>query len=326
METVPSTIVWQATVVPYYFESDDAQWGFRDSTIEGRMITRSSLAHIRLPFSYFLLPIYFLALVSVKRFDPIKAWIIFFVLHFLLYTASNGFNSFYDRDTKSIGALRRPPTVTPDLLWLSLALDAFAIVAAFFAGWQFACGCFVYGLGSKAYSWNKIRIKKLPIIGWLWAGIGQGTLTFLLIVVSVKSGSLHDISAFDAWLPAMAAGLFILGIFPITQIYQHGEDGRRGDITISLRLGVRGTFLLSAVFMTASSIVLSAFFLLFRGPAFAAWFLALTAPAAIYFFRWFALDWTDEAKADYTHTMRLCIIASTGINVFGLGVLIQGSV
>ena len=254
-----------------------------------------------------------------------KAWIVFFVLHFLLYTASNGFNSFYDRDKESIGSLLRPPAVTPDLLWLSLALDAAAVAVAFFVGWQFACGCFIYGLGSKAYSWDKIRIKKRPLIGWLWAGIGQGTLTFLLVVLSVKGTLLSDVAGFGVWFPAMAAGFFILGIFPITQIYQHGEDGRRGDVTISLKLGVRGTFLLSASFMAASVAVYFSYFLLSRGAMIAAWFLASTAPAAIYFLRWFILAWKDGAKADYCRAMRMCILASTGLNVFGLAVLFQSN-
>jgi 1,4-dihydroxy-2-naphthoate octaprenyltransferase len=244
------------------------------------------------------------------------------VLHFLLYTASNGFNSYYDRDAESIGALRRPPVVTPDLLWLSLGLDGAAVLLAFTVNWGFAAGCFIYGLASKAYSWDKIRIKKHPVIGWLWAGIGQGTLTFLLVVLSVNSTSLRGAAGFGVWFPAMAAGLFVLGIFPITQIYQHREDSQHGDVSMSMKLGVRGTFILSALFMGSSVAAFFAFFLLNRGAAIAIGFLTATASAAIYFFHWAMKAARDRSTVDYDHTTRLCIIASTGINLFGLAVLV----
>ncbi len=108
------------------------------------MITISSILHIRLPFSYFLLPIYLMALLTADVFDPVKAWSVFFVLHFLLYPAANGFNSVYDRDEGSIGALKNPPPVTSDLLWFSLGLDAAALIVAAWIGWMFFAGCLVY--------------------------------------------------------------------------------------------------------------------------------------------------------------------------------------
>jgi hypothetical protein len=69
--------------------------------------------------------------------------------------------------------------------------------------------------------------------------------------------------------------------------------------------------------MTLSIAAYFSYFLVSRGTVTAAWFLVLTAPAAIYFFRWFMLAWTNGEKADHGHSMRLCIIASTGLNVFG---------
>jgi 4-hydroxybenzoate polyprenyltransferase len=280
------------------------------------MISKSSLLHFRLPFSFFLLPIYLLALVSARDIDPVKAWMVFFVLHFLLYTASNGFNSYYDRDEESIGTLKFPPAVTPDLVFLSLALDAAAIVLALNVGWMFACGCFLYGLASKAYSWQKIRIKKYPVLGWLFTGIGQGSLTFLLVAISISNTRPSDILAFHLCFPAIATGLFVLGFYPLTQIYQHAEDSRRHDKTISLALGTRRTFFLAAVFMVGSLFLFCCYFSAVSGIISVVLFIVSVVPAAIYFLLWFFKTIKDKSKADYAHAMRMCIMTSGGLNAF----------
>jgi 4-hydroxybenzoate polyprenyltransferase len=282
------------------------------------MISRSSLIHLRLPFSYFLLPVYLLALVAAGTIDPVKAWIVFLVLHFFLYTAANGFNSFYDRDTESIGVLRRPPSVTKDLLWLSFILDAAGILIAFAAGWRFALASFIYGCASKAYSWDRTRIKKHPVGGWLFAGIGQGTLTFLCTVQAVTGCTMHDLFSWNFLQPAAATGLFILGFFPLTQIYQHREDARRGDMTISLFLGIRGTLTLAAGSMTAAVVMFVLFFNRTTGMHSALFFIGALVPAAVYFIRWFFLCTRNSAKADFDHAMTLSIMAATGLIVFSL--------
>ena len=54
------------------------------------MISRSTLLHLRIPFSFFLLPVYLFAL-SISN---TPAWqnvlFVFFIVHFLLYPATNG--------------------------------------------------------------------------------------------------------------------------------------------------------------------------------------------------------------------------------------------
>jgi 4-hydroxybenzoate polyprenyltransferase len=280
------------------------------------MISRSSLAHIRIPFSYFLMPVFFLALFSAGPIDQVKAWIVFFILHLLLYPASNGFNSYYDRDAESIGTLKHPPAVTRDLLWLSLGLDACALGLALFVGPLFTLGCFIYGCASKAYSWDKIRIKKYPIFGWLFTGACQGPLTFLMIAVSVGTTRLAGVASFTVWFPALASGLFILGFYPLTQIYQHKEDATRHDRTISLLLGVRGTFYFTAPLLGASIIAFVYFLGTCFGSRHALVFLVMLLPALVYFTLWFIMVFKDEAKADFSHATRMSLISSSGINLF----------
>jgi 4-hydroxybenzoate polyprenyltransferase len=285
------------------------------------MISRSSLAHIRVPVSFFLMPVFFLALFSAGHIDPVKALSVFFVLHFLLYPASNGFNSYYDRDRESIGTLKRPPAVTGDLLWLSLALDAAALAVALFVGPLFALGCFIYGCASKAYSWDKTRIKKHAITGWLFTSLGQGTLTFLLVAVSVGDTHVADINNFRLWFPALACGLFVSGFYPLTQVFQHREDERRHDRTISMVLGIPGTFYFSSLVLFVSIASLFFYFMPTLGLIRAMIFFIMLVPAAVYFIRWFYAVRKNSSAADYDHATRMSILASSGINLFSLLVL-----
>lgn len=282
------------------------------------MITRSTILHLRLPFSYLLLPVYLLALLAANSIDPMKAGIVFFILHFLLYPAANGFNSFCDRDQESIGTLECPPAVTADLAWVSFALDIVAVLAALSVGYIFALGCLLYALADKAYSWDRTRIKKRPVLGWLYTGCGQGIFVFLLVACAVQPGP----DFVKLIVPAATTGLFMLGFYPLTQVYQHREDAKNGCETISLRLGIRKTFYFSSVF-TSLAMLLYCLHLGERlGAEYALLFLIVNIPAVVYFFRWFVMTMKDETKADYRHTMRLCFLSATGINIFALWMLL----
>jgi 1,4-dihydroxy-2-naphthoate octaprenyltransferase len=79
------------------------------------MITLSSLRHLRIPFSLFLMPVFFFALGLTPNLNESRILWVFLALHLFLYPSSNGYNSFFDRDEESIGGLKRPPKVTPDL-------------------------------------------------------------------------------------------------------------------------------------------------------------------------------------------------------------------
>jgi hypothetical protein len=56
----------------------------------------------------------------------------FVIIHLLLYPASNGYNSYFDKDEKSIGGLKNPPPVNKTLYYAALLLDALAIVLGWF--------------------------------------------------------------------------------------------------------------------------------------------------------------------------------------------------
>jgi len=275
---------------------------------------RSTLIHLRLPFSVFLLPIFLFGLQSSPGYEPIRAWAAFFIVHFLLYPASQAFNTWYDRDEGPIGGLALPPPVHTSLIWTAWALDAAALVAAWFLGPVFFAGLVLYTLGSKLYSWKVTRFKKRPIAGWLGVGIVQGALTFLTVVQGV--GTPREWSDPILWAGTATATLFLWGVYPLTQVYQHDEDAQHGDMTISRLVGVRGTFVLSAVFLAAAVAAFVVLFALGPGWPTAALFLGLQSPTLVYFLWWAAGVWKNPARANFRRTMAMNFLASGLMNLF----------
>ncbi len=275
---------------------------------------RSTLLHLRFPFSLFLLPI-FLGAVAAERFDSARIIPVLVIFHLLLYPASNGFNSYFDKDEGPIGGIAVPPPVSPSLLLASLLLDAVALVWSFLISPVSGIAAIVYGTGSKLYSWDKVRIKRMPFVGWIWTGLGQGTITFLAMSAMLSG---RNPVALDraAYAGSLLVTTFLLGVYPLTQVYQHDEDARRGDMTISRRLGIRGTFMLAGVFFGAAAL---GFFLWIASIGTMIWsciFLGMQVPSMAYFLVWAARVFRDPGQANHRNTMRMNSIASSAMSLF----------
>ena len=274
------------------------------------MVSRSTLLHLRIPFSIFLMPVFSFALSQVQEINWWEALLVFIVLHLFLYPASNGFNSFYDRDEDSIGGLEKPPEVENDLLWASLVMDGVAVGLGFLLGWRFALMLFVYGLISKAYSWDRIRLKKYPIGGWLAVGLFQGAFTYLMVLLALNHWTFSELEATESWFPALLTSALLMGSYPMTQVYQHEEDARRGDQTLSLMLGIRGTFHFTALFFLGATAGFYFFFTEFLTLDHFLLFQAFLAPVLVYFGAWYLRVRRDPSRADFRSTMRLNLISS----------------
>jgi 4-hydroxybenzoate polyprenyltransferase len=196
---------------------------------------RRAFALLRLPFSLFLMPIFWFGLSALRApFGAGRAAAVFAILHLLVYPASNGYNSYYDRDEGSIGGLAAPPPVTPELLHLVWLFETLALLAALLLGWPFAAMVVVYILVSRAYSYEGIRLKKYPLLSTAVVVIFQGAFTFLMAQVGVGATPSQLFEPTNLLLAAVST-LFLCGSYPLTQIYQHQEDAQRGDRTLSLR-------------------------------------------------------------------------------------------
>jgi 1,4-dihydroxy-2-naphthoate octaprenyltransferase len=248
--------------------------------------------------------------------DWLNAFYMFFILHFLLYPASNGYNSYFDKDKQSIGGLKTPPQVSKELYFVSLALDVIAIIWGLFIDWKVSLMLLVYGLVSKAYSHPSIRLKKLPFIGWFIAGIFQGAFTFIMVIIAVSPQGAYDLVEFELVLSSGLTTLLLWGSFPMTQVYQHGEDAERGDRTISRILGIRGTFIFTMGVFLLANLLFMLFFLYYENKTVAYGFQLAMLPIVGYFLYWFRKVWEDTKAADYTNTMRLNFISALSLNIF----------
>jgi len=272
---------------------------------------RDTLLHLRLPFSFFLLPIFCFAISQSIVLNATNAILIFFSLHFFIYPGSNSYNSYMDEDKGSIGGLKNPPPVTKKLYYTSIIFDLTGLLLCLFIHWKMMVMMLAYIGVSKAYSWKKIRLKKYGFTGWLVVMLFQGGYTFLLVNMAAENW-FHSTWFDSKHIECMiVASLLIGGFYPLTQIYQHEEDSSRGDLTISYKLGITGTFIFSGVLFLIASTVAFHYFNSFYGVQQFEIFIVCLIPVILYYFYWFWKTLRNKNFADYSNAMRLTFISSS---------------
>jgi 1,4-dihydroxy-2-naphthoate polyprenyltransferase len=282
------------------------------------MLQASTLQLLRFHFSLFLLPVFLFAISEVPRIDWTNALLLFFILHGLVYPASNGYNSYMDRDETPIGGLAHPMLPTRQLFYITILLDALALfLALYYLGPFTALGILCYILASRAYSWRGIRLKQYPVIGFLTVFIFQGALTFFISMHGASEGLLTEIP----FLPLLTASFLIGALYPLTQIYQHQADLQDGVKTLSYLLGTQGTFIFSGILFAAaaallffwyqSQLRLNEFWL----------FLLMTLPVVLFFCWWMRRVWQDEKHANFRNSLRMNLVA-TGCTILFFSTLI----
>jgi len=271
---------------------------------------KSTVQLLRFHFSFFLLPVYLFALSRVAYTNWWHALLIFAILHLLVYPASNGYNSYMDRDQTSIGGIKNPMPPTLELYIVTLIMDTVAVILSFFISWPFALGILLYILASRAYSYRGIRLKKYPFAGYLTVVIFQGAVTYWL----VYHGCHEPVTLQVPGSGMLAASLLIGGFYPLTQVYQHEADAKDGVKSISRRLGYRGTFVFTAIVYTMALMVLAYhFFYELDGDKFIV-LATCMLPVLVYFFIWARKVWKNVSAASFTNTMRMNLLASVCTN------------
>ncbi|MFD3000065.1 UbiA family prenyltransferase [Pontibacter toksunensis] len=284
---------------------------------------RSALTLMRIPFSIYLMPIFWFALSTVTDYDIWRAVAVFLILHLLVYPASNGYNCYYDRDEGSIGGLKHPPKVTQQLMHLVLLFDMLAIVLGIILSPLFGALVALYLLISKAYSYDGIRLKKYPVLSTFVVTFFQGAFTYFMVQVGIGLSLVAVLQSPNVWF-ALVSTLFLCGSYPLTQIYQHEEDSLRGDRTLSLVLGVKGTYLFAGVSLALGSAVL--LYLYYNTEQ--VWnifiFLVFTAPILYFFTGWMLKAQRDLQVVNYQNTMQMNKISSICISLAFISIIVAG--
>ena len=244
---------------------------------------------------------------NIKTSDAV---LIFAILHLLVYPSSNGYNSYMDRDTESVGGIKNPMQPTKQLFYTSILLDAVAIALSFVISIYFVMAIVAYILASRAYSYRGIRLKKFPIFGYLTVITFQGAITFFMVMHGNSTDKTLSVPLIDM----MIASLLIGGFYPLTQIYQHRQDKEDGVTTLSMLLGYKGTFIFtSVVYASAMSLLAYQLFSLSKQNEFFIMQIFFI-PVLVYFFWWFYKVIHNQQAANFVNTMRMNILASVCTN------------
>lgn len=274
------------------------------------MLSAATVKLLRIPFSVFLSPLYFFALAQVPDIDWGLAFLVFIILHLLIYPASNGYNSYMDRDTESIGGLEKPPPPSRQLFWVTVVLDSLALLLSLLISPLFAAVVVLYIGASKAYSHRGIRLKQYPVIGYLTVIIFQGALTFALVYYGCSASN----SWWVPWQGMVICALLIGGFYPLTQIYQHQQDLADGVTTISYQLGYKGTFVFCAIVYAIAWSFMAQFFINKNEINKLVVSSIFFVPVIVYFIWWFVKVRQDSAAANFKNTMKMNWLAAICTN------------
>jgi 1,4-dihydroxy-2-naphthoate polyprenyltransferase len=282
------------------------------------MLQASTVQLLRIKFSFFLMPVFWFALSQVEHIYVLHAISIFIILHLLVYPASNGYNSYMDRDTDSIGGIKNPLMPTKELFYTTLVMDIIALITSAFI--SIYCAICVAGFiaASRAYSYRGIRLKKYPIIGFIVTSIFQGAVVYFLVNV----GSSTNKTLSFPYLPMLASALLIGSFYPLTQIYQHEQDRADGVKTLSMLLGYNGTFIFTGLIFFMAMNCLAIYFFLNLGQHLFFTIALFTLPTLVYFFWWMMKVRKDKTQANFKNTMRMNVIASICTNAAFIAVLL----
>ncbi len=277
---------------------------------------KSTLKHLRLPFSFFLMPVFLFALSQADTVNWQTTIIAFVILHLFIFPSSNGYNSYEDRDETSIGGLKYPPKVTRNLYKATLLMDIAGVLFSLLVSFDFALFVLIFVLVSRAYSYRRVRLKKYAVIGFLTVFIFQGAFVYLMTISAISTFSFADFFTRNNIICMSVASLFIGSIYPLTQIYQHDADKKDGVISISYKLGYIGTFIFSSILFSIAIVFLFYYFNLKHQQIAMVLFLLITLPVVIKLGIWFNKVRKDTANANFENTMEMNLLTSACMNLY----------
>jgi len=279
---------------------------------------KSTVKHLRLPFSFFLMPVFLFALSQAVTINWQKTAIAFVILHLFIFPSSNGYNSYQDRDETSIGGLKHPPKVSLNLYYATLLMDFVGVLGALLVSVYFSLFVLLFVLISRAYSYRNVRLKKYAVIGFLTVFFFQGAFVYLMASSAISAFSFENFFTINNIICMSVASFFIGSVYPLTQIYQHDADKKDGVISISYKLGYIGTFVFSAILFAIATVFLYFYFILKHQQIALVLFLVLMLPVIIDLSIWFNKVRKNTENANFENTMKMNLLTSTCMNLYFL--------
>jgi len=271
---------------------------------------------MRFAFSFFLLPVFLFACSQAPQVIPMNAILTFIIWHLLVYPASNGYNSFFDKDEGSIALIEKPPMVDKSLFYFSIVLDIIAIMMAAVVSEILCIAGLVYGLISKVCCRPSVRFKKIPLISFLIVFIFQGACVYWSSYAAISGLDILTGWNVNFFIAGLICSFLIGATYPLTQIYQHDEDQKRGDKTLSLVLGIRGSFWFSAMFFLIATMLLLLYWYNL-GKMINFWlFIAFVIPVIIFFSHWFLKVSKNPAEANFKNMSRMTFLSGAMMVVY----------
>lgn len=284
---------------------------------------KNTIKHLRLPFSFFLMPVFLFALSQSNTINWMDTLLAFFILHFLVFPSSNGYNSYQDKDEGSIGGLKYPPKVTVHLYYATLLMDIAAVLLGLLISVYFSVMILMFIGISRAYSYRDIRLKKYPFIGFLTVFFFQGAFVYLMSETAVSGFKMQDVFSQSSFICMAVSSLFIGSIYPLTQIYQHQADKNDGVISLSYKLGYTGTFLFSGILFSIAIVLLLYYFNQKQQIIPLIIFIIMMLPVIVRLSLWFAMVRRDDVHADFDNTMAINMLTSSIMNLYFLLLIIN---
>jgi 1,4-dihydroxy-2-naphthoate octaprenyltransferase len=262
------------------------------------------------------MPVFVFALGQASDVHFVKTALVFINWHLFIYPASNGYNSYFDKDEGSIALIENPPPTDKSLYVFSIFLDFAGIILAFFVSLEFVIAVFLYGLLSKLYSHPAVRLKKYPIISFLVVFLFQGAFVYWSTYSAISGQSIAETWSTSFFLAGLICSFLIGASYPLTQVYQHEEDAKRGDKTLSMLLGVNGTFVFAALQFVAATILM--FMYWFRLDLLENFwlFLAFIVPVLGVFLSWVLKLHKDKSQANFKNMSKMTMVSGVAMLVY----------
>jgi 4-hydroxybenzoate polyprenyltransferase len=167
---------------------------------------------------------------SAVAWIGIASWVV------LLNGGTLALNSAFDRDEGDIAFLRNPPLPPRYLALFAAALMAGGLALTWRLPATYRLVYLVCIVMSVAYSVPPFRLKSVAGMDWVINMLGFGTLTpYAAWAITGRPLAGPLAAVLWSFTPLFAA------LYPLTQLYQMDEDRARGDRTLALRLGARGS-------------------------------------------------------------------------------------